>query len=953
MDSSFIKETIDKLYEIYGEQVSEIKVLLPSSRAQLFFNRDLSAKLTGKPIWQPNFYSVNSLTKKITSLTATTPFRLITELYKVYKEYHHNETFDQFYYWGDMLVKDFDTIDNYMVDAKLLLVNINDIKVIENEFDYLSEEQAEMVRRFWKVFTPTEEGYSSHKQSFLTIWNTLYPIYEKYKAELRKNGIGYKGMIYREAAEKLESGVDEDFFEEGYFDKGSIFAFIGFNALSKSEKKLFKHIQEHYTTHFFWDYDDYYVTDKKQEAGLFVRSNIAEFGEECVDISRDNFSKKKDITIINSPSVSLECKYVWNFLKNLYAEKGKLGSETAVVLTNEEMLLPVMYSIPEEIEYFNVTSGFSISQTAAYSFLEYLIKLQVNKKVDSKSEVSFYYKDVLSVFNHPYFLLLLDEQQREKVILISEMINSDSQIYVNQQNFELFGDLNKIFDNVKSPAVMSGYIVEIFTFVIERLPNDDTRKERREFINSIIEATQTTNNTIDNCDVDVPMAIFLSLLRKHISSQSISFMGEPLLGVQVMGILETRNLDFENILLLSVNEDNFPGTNVGKSFIPNSLRWGYQLPTPYHSEAMYSYYFYRLIQRAKNVHITYCSKSEGTTSGEPSRYIHQLKLESPFRDTVVEKSLSLSVNIEKNEVSIAEKDEKIYGELKRFLGGDKILSPSALYSYISCPYKFYLRYIKGLQEPKEISETLDSRDFGNIVHDTLRIIYDNEIDKDKDIKTELEKISDDRIKELVESLVSKVVKIEVENFTGQINTLLSFMCKGVRNVLNYDLANPDFKSYKHEDNISNFVEINIAGQPCKLKIAGRIDRIDILNNGNYRYIDYKTGGMHLKTSSVSSLFDIENKSNSIAIMQVFLYAYLTEQEVVPALYFTREMNKAKYNHKIIVGKDEVNVFSSVKEEFGEVLKGKLEELFDRTVPFNCTTEPTTCEYCVYKNLCKG
>ncbi|MFI3268683.1 MAG: PD-(D/E)XK nuclease family protein, partial [Rikenellaceae bacterium] len=787
---------------------------------------------------------------------------------------------------------------------------------------------------------------SRHKESFLTIWNTLLPIYNEYKENLRENGIGYKGMIYREAAEKLENGFDEQLF-----DKDSVFAFIGFNALSKSEKKLFKHIQEHYTAHFFWDYDNYYVLDKKQEAGLFVRSNMADFGEECKDLERDNFTQNKDITIIDSPSVALECKYVWTFLKDLYAKNGKLGAETAIVLTNEEMLLPVMYSIPEDIEHFNVTSGFSISQTAAYSFLEYIIKLQTNKKVDSQQEVSFYYKDVLAIFNHPYFLLLLTVEEKKAIVLITEKINSESQIYVNQEVLDVFDSLVKIFNNVSSVAVMSEYIVNIFTHIIDNLPDDDTKKERREFINAIITATQTTQNTIDNCDVKMTISIFLSLLRKHISVQSISFLGEPLLGVQVMGILETRNIDFENVLILSVNEDNFPGTIVGKSFIPNSLRWGYQLPTPYHSEAMYSYYFYRLIQRAKNVHITYCSKSEGTTSGEPSRYIHQLKLESPFRDTVVEKSLSLSVNIEKSEPPVAEKDEKIYGELNKFLCKKRTLSPSALYTYISCPYKFYLKYIKGLEGPEEISETIDSRDFGNVVHDSLGIIYDNEIDKAQNIDIELTKITDDRIKEIAVGLVSKITKTAPQDFTGQVNTLLSFICKSVRNVINYDIANPGFKSHEHETEIDNYVYIVVDGKLSQVSIKGRIDRVDILSSGVYRYIDYKTGGVHIKANSIESLFDISTKNNSIAIMQVFLYAYLTKQEVVPALYFSREMNKENYNPHIIIAKKEILKFSEIREEYGEALTQKLEELFNKNISFSCTSEASTCEYCDYKNIC--
>lgn len=941
---SFIQETIDKLYDIYGDNISEVKVLLPSSRARLFFNKELTLKLSEKPIWQPDFFSIDSLTKKITSLSTTTPFRLIVELYKVYSRYH-TESFDKFYYWGDMLVKDFDTIDNYMVDAKKLFININDLKEIENQFDFLSDEQADMVLKFWNVFTCDKE-HSKHKKSFLTIWNTLLPIYDQYKTELRKNGIGYKGMIYREATEKLNSDFNAPLFEEN-----SVFAFIGFNALSKSEKRIFNHIKERYITHFFWDYDNYYLSDKREEAGLFVRSNIAEFGDEFETTKRDNFIKDKEITIINSPSISLECKYVWSFLEELYNKNGTLGAETAIVLTNEDMLLPVMYSIPENISRFNVTSGFNISQTSAYTFLEYLISLQTNKKLDDNLVVSFYYKDVVSIFNHPYFTMLLDDEQRKATLLINELVNSESLIYVPKTKLDSFPLLDNIFTHVSSSKQMSDYIVNIFTHITSNLPNDELRKERREFLTTIINATTITQNTIDNCEIKVSIAIFLSLLRKHISSQSISFLGEPLLGVQVMGILETRNIDFENVLIISVNEDNFPGTNIGKSFIPNSLRWGYQLPTPYHSEAMYSYYFYRLIQRAKNVHITYCSKSEGTTSGEPSRYIHQLKLESPFRSKIIDKSLSLSINIEKTELPIAQKTDIVYNKLSRYLSSERALSASALYKYITCPYSFYLRYIENLKEPETISETIESRDFGNVVHESLEKIYNTIINKSADIKSELSKIDDTTIKTVAEELISKITKTEIADFTGQISTLLNFVCRYIKNVIDYDSAHSEFSHYKHEVQIEEYVDIEIDNKPYKIKFKGFIDRIDILNSGTYRYIDYKTGEAHLTAPSIESLFDISNTSNSIAIMQILLYAYLTKQEVKPALYFTRAMNQPKYDPTIVINKQPIEHFSEVRNEYEIYLKAKLIELFDQSTSFRCTTESKTCQYCPYKNLC--
>lgn len=953
MNNSFIEQTADRLYKLYGNGISDIKIVLPSARARLFFNQSLASIISGEPIWQPQFYSIDSLTEKVTSITSADKLRLIVELYNIYSRYH-TEPFDKFYYWGDVLLADFDTIDKYMVDARRLFINISDLKEIDNAFDYLTDEQAEVVSRFWSVFK-LRDIQTKHQQAFLNIWNTLFNIYTEYKESLSKKGFGYQGMIYRECAEKLKSGLSVEVMPQN-----SVFAIIGFNALSKSEQAVFSYIKQNYTTHFFWDYDNYYIDNKTEEAGVFIRENMKLFPDELSDINHNYFSKSKSITIINSPSISLECKYVWNFLSDLakeYQKTGRsLGKETAIVLTDESRLLPVMYSIPPEVQTFNITTGYAVSQTAAYSMLEYLISLQSNKRRNSSSgTIEFYHKDVLGVSAHPYFKSSLSHDMDELVRLMCNKIVVNSMTYISVEELKLFNFASLIFKEIHGTNELSDYFQSIFTEIISLLRDDDFKREKREYLTVIINSIAQVTTTISNCGITISESIFLSSLRKHITASSISFMGEPLIGVQVMGILETRSIDFENVLIIGVNEDSFPGNKSGKSFIPNSLRWGYGLPTPYHSEAMYSYYFYRLIQRSENVHITYCSKSEGVSSGEPSRYIHQLRLESPHKECIIEKSLSLSINVEQRKENIVYKDDRIIEKLSKFLTGKRTMSASAMFKYIQCPYSFYLRYIEDIREPDEVTQEMEATDFGNTVHEILEKIYVN-IKGSETPQDYLSKIEDSSIRSTAIEIISTLTGLTQNEFNGKINSLLTFIIGYARNVINYDIIHSQFTHIEEEVEIESVIPIKVDGMNRDVKFYGRIDRLDRLKSGIYRIIDYKTGTPKNAVSSMEAIFDVDYPSHSIAIFQSLLYSLLwskkNKTEVFPSIYYTRAMNSETYHENIFINKQPIEIFSEISSDFEKLLQNKLEELFSKDIPFIKTQCTNPCEWCAYTSICK-
>ena len=957
MNKTFISETVDTLYIKYGENISDLNILFPSKRARLFFNHELSRRHLKHPVWQPHFLSVDTLMEQISELKNTERLRLIAELYKVYNLFHQ-EPFDKFYFWGDMLLSDFDAIDNYMVDARMLFSNINDLKTIENIFDYISPEQKTAINRFWDAFS-FPENYSAEQKTFLSIWNTLYEIYTRYKHNLQQNGFGYKGMIYRTAAEKLLS--------ENYVPaiaENSKFAVIGFNALSKSEKILFNHLKEHYETSFFWDSDDYYTKDKKQEAGLFIRENIKLLGETDISADKNNFARPKEITIINSPSDSLQCKYVQTYLSKIYqkasARKEQPGKETAIVLTNESLLLPVLYSIPPEIEQFNVTSGYDLALTAAYSLTEYLIQLQHNRKyrqTDGKKETLFYHKDITGIINHPYIKALSTKEQKTIFEGICHEIEEKSLAYIPISRLVQDQFSQILFSEVTGTESVSNYLLTVLEYIIQNIQGPDIR-ESREYLFQSIRSISEVANTIKNCGLEISESIFLSSLRKHLRQQKISFEGEPLLGIQIMGILETRNLDFENVLILSVNEDTFPGIPVSSSFIPYNLRFGYGLPTLNYHEAMYSYYFYRLLQRAKNIHIVYCSKNEEIKSGEPSRFIHQLRLESPHAATLKEINLSLNVSIQSIDDTPVEKNERILQILNEYTEGKRALSASALYKYITCPYCFYLQYIERLKVPLPIEEEIDSLKFGTIMHECLEKIYEGIKDKPDTIeilKTLRER--NDDIESLIDRTILQHLHITPEEYSGTILSTRYFIASYIKNIIDFDiLSDIPFSLIGTEMNIDGKVEITIEQKPHTIRFTGITDRVDKLTDGTIRITDYKSGTPANTTSSVASLFDINNKKPNIAVFQALLYAlFWTERyhdEVMPSLYFAKAMRENGYDNHITIGKETIYRFSSIAQEYKENLKSCLETLFSPSVPFSKTKNRRICEYCPYAPLCK-
>lgn len=955
----FLEEVAADLYARYGEGLSDRAVLFPSRRARLFFV-DALGRIAGRPMWQPEWVTINDLTGEISGLHTGDRVRLITELYKVYSAYH-NEPFDKFYFWGDMLLTDFDTIDKYLIDAQMLFRNISEIKEIEADISYLTPAQLRILS-FWSSFGE-QADLSEEKRRFLAIWKTLGPIYRRFRERLSSLGIAYNGMVQRAAADRIRGG--------GFaFPEPRRYVVAGFNALSECEKRLFGFLATAAETDFYWDYDSYYKDDPEQEAGMFVRSNVAQFPPRT-ELRHDNMRGEKQIVSVAAVSNAVQCKYAAAILAGLARRRREedpgiaagarpaLGKETAVVLTDENLLLPLLYALPADIGRVNVTMGFPLRQSLAYTFVERLVELQ-NHRRRKGDGCTFYHADVAGILAHPY----VAECDAVLTRTMHEEIVRDRRISVDAAWLGRNELLKRIFTPAATWRELSDYMLDVVAAVARQPYEGDDARQRVEFLAVIAEQVTKLRNSLDECDIDLTAEVYTSLLRRHLQTLRIPFEGEPLEGIQIMGILETRNLDFENVIILSMNDDNFPGNHMAQaSFIPYNLRAAYELPTPEHHEGVYAYYFYRLIQRAKTVHMLYCSHADDKSTGEPSRYIYQLDYESGFDVRKVE--VGVDVNLAETAPIEVPKDDGVMARLERFVDAQSpaTLSPTAFFRYVACPLRFYFHSIARLEADDEISEEVDAPMFGTILHAAVQTLYARIAGEAHPGETLRAMIRTGEVAQAVEAAINENYLQDkhatAEDYSGNLLLVKDIVIRYLRGgVMPYDVAHDAFAVSGLEEPVAYPFRFRAGGRDLEMKFAGIADRIDTLDDGALRVVDYKTGAPHLEFDGVESLFTGTGKQRLSNILQTLLYAMMLHRsrgcDVEPALYYVRNMNRPGYSPQLDDKQTGVKGarYTLYRERFEELLRAQLAELYDTSVPFRQCEDADTCKYCDFNVICK-
>ena len=949
MQQTFLSEVARSLYDKYGNDISSLSVMFSSRRARLFF-ADALSHIADRPIWEPSYLSVDDVMSELSSLHPADNIRLVSELYRVYSRYH-NESFDKFYHWGELLLADFDMIDKYMVDASQLFRNISDIKELEADVSYLTPEQLRIIAEFWQTIGD-EASWSEQKRRFLVVWRTLAAIYAEFRDSLRELGIGYSGMIYREAVNRIEQEPVVPIAERRY-------AIAGFNALSTCERRLFDFLAKNYEVDFFWDYDDYYVANKEQEAGMFVRQSLRELPP-AAGISHDNFRHISSLHAVSADTNVAQCEYAVSVLRSLAKEQGgKLNKETAIVLTDENLLMPLLYALPEDIGEVNVTMGYPLRNTLAYSFVERLIELQSHVRTSANGETMFYYVDVEGLLTHPY----IADADRATIDAIRKAMVESRLISVPQSTFAEIPLLARLFRPTGSWQDLAAYLCDAVSAAAETPYCGDDVRFRREYLSVTAQNIVQLQNMLRDCDTEISKEVCIALVRRHLQGVRIPFDGEPLDGVQIMGILETRNLDFRNVIVLSMTDDNFPGTrSADSSFIPYGLRFAYGLPTPEHHEGVYAYYFYRLIQRAERVYMFYCSHADEKGTGEPSRYIRQLEYETSFPIHRIE--VGSEVGLADNApISIA-KDGAVADALKAFVDGKATLSPTAFSRYVQCPLKFYFASIAKVSTDDELTDEVDNRIFGLIFHKAAENFYKKVLGQAHPAELLNKLIGEHAVEHVVDSAIQEIYfgrnDDALPTLNGDLTIIRDIIVRYLRdNIVPYDVAHNDFAVLNVECNVECEFPFRVGDKEFKMHFKGVSDRIDSLDNGTIRVVDYKTGSPHLSFNGLEQLFRGEAGQRQSNIINTLLYAtmlrkhYNNDREILPVLYYVSAMTNKDYSplleDKLLKRKGVP--YSEYADDFEGYVAETLAEMFDLDRPFEQCEDAKSCSHCDFVDIC--
>lgn len=956
---SFLKLVAADLYKHTEGNLAHTAVVFPNKRAGLFFNEYL-AQESESPIWSPAYVSISELFRSLSPWEVGDPVKLVCELYKIFRrETQSTETLDDFYFWGEMLISDFDDADKNKVDTDKLFSNLQDLRNIMDDYTFIDDEQEEAIRQFFQNFSI--ERRTALKERFISLWDVLGNIYKGFRESLASQNIAYEGMMYRHVIEHLD--VDKLPYEK--------YVFVGFNVLNKVEHTLFTQLKDAGKAVFYWDYDEFYMKENRQavthEAGEFIRRNLRDFPSPLSGELFKNLSKPKEVHYIASSTENAQARYLPQWIRNNLTTPEK---ETAVVLCNEALLQPVLHSLPAEVKHVNITMGFPLSQTPVYSFLIALLELHTHGFNFKSGRYTF--QSVVTLLKHPYTRQLTGQAE-----LLEKELTRNNRFYplpgeLGKDEFltrlftPLSGNLNLCIRLSETLQQVAGI------YQANTSSTEDTDAFNQLYRESLFKAYTTINRfrtLIEEDELTVQSETFRRLLVKVLSATNIPFHGEPAIGMQVMGVLETRNLDFHHLVLLSVNEGQLPKSGGDSSFIPYNLRKAFGMTTIEHKIAVYAYYFYRLLQRAERITLMYNTSSDGLNRGEWSRFMLQFLIEWPH--PITRQFLEAGQSPQGTSPITVEKTPDVMRRMQSLFdvraNPKAKFSPSALNYYLDCPLKFYYRYVAGLSAPDEVSAEIDSATFGSIFHYAAEHIY-------KDLTTHGKVIN----KEALETLLRNEVKLqdyvdtafkklffnvpqnEKPEYNGVQLINSAVIARYLKQLLQNDLRYAPFTFIASEMEVDEPIDIQTPKGVIKSRIGGIIDRMDS-KDGTLRIVDYKTGGDADTPPHVESLF-IPDKKRSNYVFQTFLYAAIMcrkqpTMKIAPALLYIHRAATETYSLVIQMGeprkpKEAVEDFSKYEKEYRERLQGLLEEIFNPEKSFTQTEIIEKCTYCDFKALCK-
>lgn len=1023
----FLKQVA--LHYFSTEPMQTLCFIFPNRRSLAFFRKWLAEAVadpllnasapghegTPRPVELPPMYTMNDFFHLASGMRQADRVEAMLILYDCYKQSLPEEmspdSLDDFIYWGDVLMADFNDVDKYLADPRRIFTNISDFKALDAGLDELDPVQKEAILRLVSHFKQTgSEALTFEadnvKKNFLKIWDLLFPIYMAFNQALSAQGLSYEGMAYRSLATRMKEGSAVDILHEK-FSGCSNFVFVGLNALNECEKVVMRKMRDAGLAQFCWDYSGAMLRDPENQASKFMRDrfgtgNLDQFPQ-AFELDTEGLPMP-DIKVYAVPSSIGQASLVPEILSEISDEHLEKVArfdvpemDTAIVIPDEAMLMPILNSIPPQVEDINVTMGYPMSGSGLFSLMSQIATLQLHTRRYRDGSYGFYHKQVWTIFASEVFRAAVSAEAKTKM----DEIRAAAQYYIPQESFKGDTLLEAVFrPGVKEPTKASAsqtsafgtYLLGLVGAIGSRISGNPLMSLEVEFARKYYSAL----NLLMSKSLDITPATFTRLLSMLLGSISVPFNGEPLSGLQIMGPLETRALDFTNLIIFSCNEGTFPSRNVSSSFIPPELRTGFGLPTYEYQDRIWAYYFYRMIQRAKTVYLVYDSRAEGTKSGEESRYIKQLEYLYSHRctDSSHKNLLSkgseggedacwLSKFISSCEIASPEEDDIPKTEEDIYKLRSHHLSASSLKKFLDCPAQFYYAVVKGLSKEDEVSESLDGGMIGSIFHEVMQSVFIGEqaMRPETDLSDRTLNLSPmpfvsaaylqswvDRPED-IEAKITALIKRSMKTIevSGRDLVTKNLILKYVLNTLSRDIEyvrnkpGSGFKIYG--------LERKCEWERGGFKFIGYIDRLDVVGD-RLRVVDYKTGRVEesekilvseaVKTGKktpeevvekiVSTLFDPEPKSGKPKIaLQLYLYDKFIEGETgEKALTNSIYQVSSLFREPVSEAPARADFLSQMDHGLDNLLErlSSTEENWIRT-----TDVENTCKYCDFKTLC--
>lgn len=971
----FLKQVADHYYKTSG--VEGRCFIFPNRRSMVFFKKYLTeavASASDRPVIMPEMLTVSEFFGKVSPVSVADRVTLLVSLYDCYAKLNPKaESLDEFIFWGDIILGDFNDVDKYLADPKQLFANVADYKNIQDTFEYLSDNQKKAISSFVRHFNEKTVKKTDNpnakdvSKAFLQIWNLMYSLYLEFNKALAQKGLAYEGQVYRRLTEMTESSVVADILAKVY---GKVsYVFVGLNALNECEKKVMGRMRDEGIAEFCWDYSGKMISDKLNKSSYFMSKNVKEFEPAFKPDQQE--MPVPSFNVLSVPSSYGQVKHVSGILSKVGAEA--TPSDCAIVLPDEGLLMPLLNSIPTEIKDINVTMGYPMSASELWTLMKDIMKMQLHVRFKD-GECRFYHKHVWDVFSNALFRKLLQRDEAHNGLEKVNEIKQAAKYYISRS------DLSGIplFDVIFKPVVqdmtaadkdqikrMAEYQQSVLAYIAPCLSNDMNVALEADFAKEYWCAV----NRLKAMELSILPTTYVSLLESLLAGVSVPFSGEPLKGLQIMGPLETRALDFRNVIILSCNEGVFPRRSVSSSFIPPELRRGFGLPTYEYQDAVWAYYFYRLISRAENVWMLFDSRTEGLKNGEESRYIKQLRYH--FNVPIGSYVSDAEPGLPGDEMHVVEKTPEM---LQKISSGT--LSPSALQNYIDCPMRFYYYSVEKLKKDKEVAESMDPAMIGNVYHNTMWALFtseaemmsDNVYDKRDAKPVHMSKVTreyleswyerEDDIRRKVVSLMC--AELGTDEIAGRNLVTVSVIVRYVRETIKRDVELLNSHGAGHFEILG--LERPLGATLYGLRFYGVADRIDRIGDfGAVRMVDYKSGKDDpsvLLTDEAHAedmarlIFggEAEKRKKVKAGLQFFIYDKMLVENGITDLD-----NVANTMYATAGLFSEAPKVCLLNRKFADQMDSRLESLLmeiqSPEVPFAMTEDKDTCEWCDFRMIC--